>query len=228
MINRYGADTVRLFAVSDTPPHNSLEWKEGGVEGMHRFLKRVWRSVAESGVCDSAPGFDVAKLDKNQLALRRKTHETIQKVSDDVGRRHTFNTAIAAMMELYNDVSRATDTSAQGLAVAREAYEALVLMLSPMSPHVCQQLWQELGHEGLLINHSWPVCDETALVKDELELAVQVNGKLRGQIVVPADADKDACESMALNDPNVQRHLDGLTVRRVIVVPGRLVNIVAN
>lgn len=228
MINRYGADTVRLFSMSDTPPHQSLEWKEGGVEGMHRFLKRLWRGVLESEIIEASATLDVSQLDKAQKALRRKTHETIRKVSDDIGRRNTFNTAIAAIMELFNEVNRFTDASDKGRAVAREAFESIVLMLSPITPHITEQLWRELGHESALIDQPWPDHDDAALVRDEIELAVQVNGKLRGQIVVAADADKAACESLATGDENVQRHLDGLTVRRVIVVPGRLVNIVAN
>ncbi|MBX2886652.1 MAG: leucine--tRNA ligase [Granulosicoccus sp.] len=228
MINRYGADTVRLFSMSDTPPHQSLEWKEGGVEGMHRFLKRLWRGVLESGVIDDNSTLDPDNLNKAQKDLRRKTHETIRKVSDDIGRRNTFNTAIAAVMELFNEVSRSADDSEQGKAVIREAYESIVLMLSPITPHITDQLWRELGHRSILIDQAWPTHDEAALVRDEIELAVQVNGKLRGQIVVAADADKSACEALAISDENVQRHLENITVRRVIVVPGRLVNIVAN
>jgi len=228
MIERYGADTVRMFSMSDTPPHHSLEWKEGGVEGMHRFLKRLWRAVHASGVCDVRAAVVAAELSRPQQVLRRMTHETILKVSDDIGRRNTFNTAIAAVMALFNEVNRSEDHTEQGLAVVREAFEMMVLMLSPIAPHVTDRLWREMGHDTRLIDEPWPVADERALVRDEIELAVQVNGKLRGQIVVAADADKAACESQATQDANVKRHLQGLTVRRVIVVPGRLVNIVAN
>lgn len=228
MIDRYGADTVRLFSMSDTPPHQSLEWKEGGVEGMHRFLKRLWRSVQESGISDVQIEIDVAQLDDSQKALRRKTHETIKKVSDDIGRRFTFNTAIAAMMELFNEVSRNKDDSESGKAVRFEAYKSLVLMLAPITPHITQEIWQQLGHKGLLLHAPWPEADESAMQRDVLQLAVQVNGKLRSTIEVAASADKAACEASALADDNVCRHTEGLTVRKVIVVPGKLVNVVAN
>lgn len=233
MIARYGADTVRLFSMSDTPPHQSLEWKESGVEGMHRFLKRLWRLVCD---CSAASDKDtgglssdiVATLNDAQKSLRRKTHETIGKVSDDIGRRYTFNTAIAAVIELFNEVNRFEDDSAAGAAVRREAVEAMLLMLSPITPHITQALWQQLGHDDLLIDRPWPVVDESALVRERLKLAVQVNGKVRATIEVAADTDKAGCESAAQADVNVMRHLDGLNVRKIIVVPGKLVNIVAN
>lgn len=227
MMGRYGADTVRLFSVSDTPPHQSLEWKEGGVEGMHRFLKRVWREV------NSLPGpagedIDVETLNDAQKALRRKTHETIAKVTDDIERRFTFNTAIASLMELFNEASKFEDRSEQSKAVLHEAYSALVRLLSPLTPHITHELWQRLGYQSPLIFEAWPECDEEALVRDQLNLVVQVNGKRRAEISVPASADKDACEQAAKADENVSRHIEGLTVRKVIVVPGKLVNIVAN
>ena len=228
MIDRYGADTVRLFSMSDTPPHHSLEWKEGGVEGMHRFLKRVWRAIQESPCREKHIAVNPAVLDDGQKALRRKTHETIKKVSDDIGRRFTFNTAIAAVMALFNDVSKFQDQTDQGLAVTREAFDNIVLMLSPITPHITEELWRSMGNSGGIIDQRWPQHDETALVRDVIELAVQVNGKLRSQINVAADADKATCESAAREDVNVQRHIENLTVRKVIVVPGRLVNIVAN
>ncbi|PIE37990.1 MAG: leucine--tRNA ligase [Gammaproteobacteria bacterium] len=228
MIGRYGADTVRLFSMSDTPPSQSLEWKEGGVEGMHRFIKRVWRevmSLPEGGVdVDIEPD----ELDEARKALRLKTHQTIAKVTDDIERRLTFNTAIASMMELFNEISRFEDDSAQGAAVKHEACSALVRMLSPFTPHVAHKLWHHLGYTSLLMDEAWPEVDEEALVQDEIELVVQVNGKLRGSVRVASDADRDACEAAAKADNNVQRHLEGLTVRKIIVVPGRLVNIVAN
>ena len=228
MIEKYGADTVRLFSMSDTPPHQSLEWKEGGVEGMNRFLRRVWR-IASRLLDEAHPGaVAVDALNEEQRTLRRKTHETIRKVSDDIGRRFTFNTAIAAVMELSNDLNRFEDTSPEGRQVAVEALEGILLMLSPITPHITQQLWSMLGHEGLLMQQPWPQHDEAALQRDSIELVIQVNGKLRGRIAVSADATRESCEEMALADDNVQRHTDGLTVRKVIVVPGKLVNIVAN
>jgi len=228
MIERYGADTMRLFSMSDTPPHQSLEWKEGGVEGMHRFLKRVWAAVIVIDESYGAVDVDQEALNADQKALRRKTHETIAKVSDDIERRFTFNTAIASMMELFNDVSKFSDTSDLGKAVVHEAYSALVRLLSPFTPHITHELWAQLGYQTALINEAWPEVDEEALVRDSLNLVVQVNGKLRSNIEVAASASKEDCEAAALADENVQKHITGNTVRKVIVVPGKLVNIVAN
>jgi len=227
MIDRYGADTMRLFSMSDTPPHQSLEWKEGGVEGMHRFLKRVWRRVNALDSSHAAVEMDVSALNAEQKALRRKTHETIAKVTDDIERRMTFNTAIASMMELFNDIVRFEDQSDSGKAVVYEACGALVRLLSPFVPHITHELWQAMGYTTALINEAWPETDEDALTRDELELVVQVNGKRRSSITVAAHASKDECEAAAIADENVVRHLDGLKLVKVIVVPGRLVNIVA-
>lgn len=233
MIERYGADTVRLFSMSDTPPHQSLEWKEGGVEGMHRFLKRLWRNLhaAELGTAGDSEDLlspeKVATLGDAEKALRLKTHATIAKVSDDIGRRFTFNTAIAAIMELFNDVSKFDAKTPGASAVRFEAYKAIVLLLSPITPHVTQKLWQSLGFDSLLMDEAWPEADESAMQQDVVELVVQVNGKLRSRISVDADASKDEMEASALADENVKRHTEGQTVRKVIVVPGKLVNIVA-
>ncbi|GGX93218.1 leucine--tRNA ligase [Litchfieldella qijiaojingensis] len=226
MIDRFGADTVRLFMMFAAPPEQSLEWSDSGVEGAHRFLKRLWRLVAEHLEAGTPGTLDANALDNDQKALRRKTHETISKASDDIGRRTTFNTAIAAVMELSNTLARFDDTSPQGLAVAREAVEACVLLLAPITPHACHALWRELGHDEPVIDAAWPKVDESALTKDNIELVVQVNGKLRARLDVPADADKATIESQAMTAENVQRHVEGKTVRKVIVVPGKLVNIV--
>ncbi|QEA40365.1 leucine--tRNA ligase [Pistricoccus aurantiacus] len=226
MIDRFGADTVRLFMMFAAPPEQSLEWSDSGVEGAHRFLKRLWRQVQEHLEAGTPGQLDTASLDEPQKTLRRKTHETIQKASDDIGRRTTFNTAIAAVMELSNALSKFDDRSPQGLAVTREAVEASVLLLAPITPHLCHALWQRLGHAEPVIDAPWPRLDESALTRDTLELVVQVNGKLRARLEVSADASKQAIESRALEVENVQRHLEGKTVRKVIVVPGKLVNIV--
>ena len=230
MIERYGADTVRLFSVSDSPPHQSLEWKEGGVEGMHRFLRKLWRTG--SAIAAAPPGaggtFDADALDEAPRALWRKTHETIAKVTDDIERRLTFNTAIASMMELFNELSRLEDDAGSAPAVRREAFEVLLRLLAPFVPHVAEVLWRELGHGSALIDEPWPAVDERALARDTLTLAVQVNGKRRGEIEVAADASREDCESAARGEEGVRRHLEGLTVRKVIVVPGRLVNVVAS
>jgi len=230
MIERYGADTVRLFSVSDSPPHQSLEWKEGGVDGMHRFLKRLWRTIAELAEDRSAglaPEIDQATLDEPTAALRRKTHQTIAKVGDDIERRMTFNTAIASMMELFNELQRHVSTDAQGPAVKHEAASSLVRLLQPFVPHLTHVLWGRLGYTTALMNEAWPEVDEAALVRDTIELVVQVNGKRRASIVVAADASKAACEAAALAEAAVQRHVGAGGVRKVIVVPGRLINIVA-
>ncbi|OBX36854.1 leucine--tRNA ligase [Halomonas elongata] len=226
MIDRFGADTVRLFMMFAAPPEQSLEWSDSGVEGAHRFLKRLWRLVAEHLEAGTPATLDTESLDDAQRELRRKTHETIQKASDDIGRRTTFNTAIAAVMELTNALGKFDDTSPLGLAVAREAVEACVLLLAPITPHVCHTLWAELGHDEPAIDARWPALDESALARDTIELVAQVNGKLRARLEVPADADKAAIEAQAMATENVQRHIEGKTIRKVIVVPGKLVNIV--
>ncbi len=224
MIEEYGADTVRLFMMFAAPPEQSLEWNDSGVEGAFRFLKRLWRLVAEHVEAGLPGALNVDSLDDNAKALRRKTHETIQKVSDDFGRRHTFNTAIAAVMELINDVSKFDGDA----AVKHEALEAAVLVLAPITPHASHALWQALGHDEAVLNAAWPDVDESALVKDSIELVVQVNGKVRAKLEVPASAGKDTVENLAKAEPNVQKFTDGKTIRKVIVVPGKLVNIVAN
>jgi leucyl-tRNA synthetase len=227
LIEKYGADTVRLFMMFAAPPEQSLEWSDDGVQGCYRFLKRFWHAVMEHVDAGPAPALDAAGLSDVQKSLRRKTHQTIAKIGDDLGRRSSFNTAIAAAMELLNAVNRFEDASAQGRAVVHEALEAVVLMLSPMTPHVSHVLWQALGHETAVVDERWPSVDEAALELDTVELVVQVNGKLRGRVAVPADATREAIESVALADENVQRFVAGKEIRKVIVVPGRLVNIVA-
>jgi leucyl-tRNA synthetase len=228
LIDRYGADTVRLFSMFAAPPDQSLEWSDSGVEGAHRFLKRLWKLVNSHLEAGQPQALVAADLDDTQKAVRRKTHETIAKVDDDYSRRQHFNTAIAAVMELTNELGKLSDRSGQNLAVEREALVAAVLMLSPIVPHICHQLWQELGGEGSVMDHPWPELDESALVRDSIELVIQVNGKLRARMEVAANTDKDTIEAMALGQDNVQKFLAGNTVRKVIVVPGKLVNIVAN
>ncbi len=226
LIAKYGADTVRLFMMFAAPAEQSLEWSDEGVQGSYRFLKRFWHAVVEHAEAGPVAALDASALDDEQKALRRKTHQTIGKIDDDIGRRSSFNTAVAASMELLNAVNRFEDRSGQGRAVVHEALEAVVLMLSPMTPHICHALWKALGHATPLIDQRWPRVDESALELDTIELVVQVNGKLRGRVAVPADADKDTIEGLAVADDNVQRFVDGKAIRKVIVVPGRLVNIV--
>jgi leucyl-tRNA synthetase len=229
MIDRYGADTLRLFSMFAAPPDQSMEWSDSGVEGAQRFLRRLWKQVFDHISSGAAKPLDVAAMNDAQQALRRKVHQTLQKVGDDMARRHTFNTAVAANMELLNDISRFADESAQGLAVRQEALEMLVQMLAPITPHICHILWQALGHaDAAIVDTQWPAVDNGALVQNTLELIVQVNGKVRGKIQVSASAGEEDTKAVALANENVQKFLDGVTVRKVIVVKGRLVNIVAN
>ena len=226
LMDRYGGDTVRLFIMFAAPPDQSLEWSDSGVEGASRFLNRLWKAVYSHVTEGDVSRLDVSALDEQQQAFRRKLHETIGKVSDDIGRRYTFNTAIAANMELLNELARFRDSSATGRALVREALEAAVLMLSPIVPHITNELWQHLGHEGLVVDCAWPQVDASALQRSTIELAVQVNGKLRGKVAVPVDADQDSIRALAVAESNVQRFVAGKELRKVIVVPGRLVNLV--
>ena len=229
MVDKYGADTVRLFSMFAAPPDQSLEWNEAGVEGMARFLRRFWREVTTHAGSPDHPKVDPSSLTAAQKTLRRQVHETIQKVSDDIGRRYAFNTAIAALMELLNAIGKFDDVSDQGRAVRHEALEAMVLLLNPVTPHICHALWQVLGHSigpGPLEDHAWPSVDVGALAKDAVTLAVQVNGKLRGTIEVAVSASKDEIERLALAEPKVAEFVGGQTPKKIIVVPGKIVNIV--
>ena len=229
-IDKHGADTVRLFTMFAAPPEQTLEWSDDGVAGAHRFLRKLWNMVHGhlQLAAESNTALSPADLSDAQKDLRRKTHETIEKVNDDYGRRNTYNTAIAAVMELLNEVAKLTDTDTQSIAVRHEALTSAVLLLSPIAPHICHSLWHAMGHQGAVADALWPMVDADALVRSSIELVIQVNGKVRGKIQVAADADKDTVEKRALEDSNVQRFLEGLTIRKIIVVPGRLVSIVAN
>lgn len=224
LIDQYGADTVRLFIMFASPPEQALEWSDTGVEGAFRFLKRLWTQVT-THLETVVPPLKMDQLNEADRTLRRQIHETIIKVSDDVGRRYTFNTAIASMMELLNNLTRA-ENSPQINAIIHEGLEVIVLMLSPIVPHITQVLWEALRHNTLIINETWPKPDTTALKRDEVELVVQVNGKLRGHIQVAVQADRQIIETTALNEPNVQRFIADKTVKKIIVVPNKLVNIV--
>ncbi len=245
MVARYGADTVRLYVMETSPPDQMLEWSGSAVAGAARFLRRLWQVVRthteQEGSTllrfeDGAPGIDLGSLDENARFLRCRTHETIAKVSDDVGRRYKFNTACAACRELLNEIATyearcertGSDEGSRDIrrAVIQEALEAIVLMLAPVIPHICHVLWQALGHREAVIDAAWPTVDESAIVRDEIDLAVQVNGKLRAQIRVAADADRPTIEAAATHNANVLRFIEGKDVKRVIVVPGKIVNIV--
>ncbi len=227
MVDKYGADTVRLFMMFASPADMTLEWQESGVEGANRFLRRVWKLVREHTELGQAPALDASALNADQKALRRDVHKTIAKVTDDVARRQTFNTAIAAIMELMNKLTKAPMTEAQDRAILDEALKAITLMLYPITPHICFEMWVALGQSNI-DTASWPTYDEAALVEDEKLIVLQVNGKLRGKLTVAADATQQQVEALGMQDENVQKFIDGLTVRKVIYVPGKLLNIVAN
>jgi len=226
LVAQYGADTARLFMMFAAPPEQTLEWSDEGVEGAFRFMKRLWKAVHQHVNLGAAPALDVAALDDVQRALRRQVHETLVKVTHDLGRRRTFNTAIAAIMELMNALGRSEDRSPQGRAIMQEALEVVVLMLSPVVPHACHALWRELGHAGAVVDARWPEPDARALERDSVEVIVQVNGKLRGRVTVPAGADEATVREAALADANVQRFMEGRPLRRFVYVPGKLANVV--
>jgi leucyl-tRNA synthetase len=224
LIRYFGADTARLFSLFAAPPEKDLEWNEQGVEGCFRFLNRIWRSIYENIDLLSADH----PLDQPEGAardLRRQVHRTIKKVTDDIDGRFHFNTAIAAIMELVNGIA-AFKEKVENPAVVREALETVVRLLNPFVPHITAELWQLLGHTDTLEERGWPSCDEAALVEDEMLIVVQVNGKLRGKISVSASADEESVRQLALSEQNVARFLEGKTVRKVVVVPGRLVSVV--
>ena len=227
-IDKQGADTVRLFTMFAAPPEQTLEWSDEGVSGAHRFLRKLWKMVHEHLETNISVYLNFDNLNQQQQDLRRKTHETINKVNDDFGRRNTFNTAIAAVMELLNDVAKHNSAETQSVAVRHEALTSAVLLLSPIAPHICHALWQALGHSESVADARWPAVDEKALVRSSITLVLQVNGKVRGKIEVAADISKQDIEKIALADENVQRFIEGSTIRKIIVVPGRLINIVAN
>ncbi|WP_405120046.1 leucine--tRNA ligase [Pseudomonas leptonychotis] len=228
MIDQFGADTCRLFMMFASPPDMSCEWSDAGVEGANRFLRRVWR-LAQNHVNQGIAGaLDLASLTDEQKAVRRATHLAIKQSSIDIGQHHKFNTAIAQVMTLMNVLEKAAQSTGQDRALLQEGLEAVALLLAPITPHISHQLWQELGHDGAIIDACWPEVDESALVQDSLTLVIQVNGKLRGQIEVSASASREEVEAAARSNESVLRFTEGLSIRKVIVVPGKLVNIVAN
>jgi len=227
LIDQYGADTVRLFIMFAAPPEQSLEWSDSGVEGASRFLKRLWKQVysyVSNGRTQQA--VDKASITSEQQSVRRQLHQTIQKVTHDMGVRTIYNTAIAANMELLNTLFRFEDDSVNGKAIRQEALEAIVLMLSPIVPHICHQLWLDLGNHSAIVNEPWPLYDKTALIQDNIDYVLQVNGKLRGKVTVAAAATNAEIEKAALADEHIIKFIDGKPVKKVIIVPKKLVNIV--
>ena len=226
LIARFGADTARLFTMFASPPEQTLEWSDEGVQGAARFIRRLWNAVYEHVAAGTAPPPAGGARSAAEQELRRAAHQALAKASDDIGRRRNFNTAIAAIMELLNSIQRFSATTAAARAVRQEALEIAVLVLAPIVPHVCHALWQALGHERALVDEPWPKVDPAALTQDTISLVVQVNGKLRGHITVAVGADEAAVRSAALADEAVCRYVADKPVRRVIVVPGKLVNVV--
>lgn len=227
-IEEYGADTARLYAMFAAPPQQELEWRNDGVAGAHKFLQRLWRSVSTYAEEGPVPALSVEGVRDEYKNLRRKVHETIGKVTDDYDRRYSYNTAIAAIMELMNAVIKAKPSSEAERSVVGEALNTAILLLAPVAPHITHVLWSAMGNEGEVIDAGWPQVDDAALTRDSITYVVQVNGKVRARIDVAADTDKDTVESIAKADENVLRFIEDKTIRKVIVVPNKLVNIVAN
>jgi leucyl-tRNA synthetase len=226
LVEGLGADTARLFTMFAAPPEQTLEWSDEGVQGAFRFIKRLWKAVHEHVSAGAAPPLDKAALDEAQRAIRRQAHQTLAKVTDDIGRRRTFNTAIAAVMELLNALAKFPQRTAADRSVMHEALEIAVVALSPIIPHVTHVLWHELGHSTALIDERWPEVDAAALEQSMVEIVVQVNGKLRARITVPAGTGEEDARAAALADAHVKKFVGDGPVRKVIVVPGKLVNVV--
>ncbi len=227
LIDTYGADTVRLFSMFAAPPDQQLEWSQSGVEGMSRFLKRIWRMVGEFVASGPAPVLDHAAMTAADRTLRTRLHETIEGVNRDIGTRYTFNTAIAKIMELTNAIAKFEATGSASRAVVQEAWASIVLMLNPITPHTSHALWQVLGNgESLIEDQGFPSADAAALVKDLVTVVIQVNGKLRGRIEVPPGSSEDAVRAEANANADVARYLDGKQIRKFVLVPNKLVNIV--
>ncbi|MGX5200801.1 leucine--tRNA ligase [Aliikangiella sp. IMCC44632] len=227
LIDQYGADTARLYTMFASPPEQSLEWRDDGVHGAHKFIKRLWKLYVDNALIQPVD-FKLAELNADQKAVYAKTNQTIAKVSDDYARRHSFNTAIAAIMELTNLIAKFEVKSEVDQAVIKHALDHAIILVSPVAPHMAQALWQQAGNQSLIVDTPWPTVDEAALVQDEVLIILQVNGKMRGKVSVPAEASKQDIEAIAIENENVVKFIEGKTVRKVIVVPGRLVNIVAN
>jgi leucyl-tRNA synthetase len=230
MINRYGADTTRLFSLFAAPPEKDLEWQEEGVEGGYRFLHRVWRLIYELRDSSSGESTPIATADlpPELVEVRHKAHKTIKKVTEDIERFH-FNTAIAAIMELVNHIYQTKDgveATSQAKSVWREIVEALIVLLSPFCPHIAEELWEALGHKESVIKVPWPQYDHAAIVEEEIIVVVQVNGKLRDRLLIPVSAKEERVKEMALASPKVRRHIEGKEVTKTIFVPKKLVNIV--
>jgi leucyl-tRNA synthetase len=226
LVDKYGADTARLFMMFAAPPEQSLEWSDDGVQGQYRFLRRLWKAVHDHVAAGAAPPLQLAALTPQARELRRTAHQALAKVTTDIARRRTFNTAIAAVMELLNAVGHYQESGDSARAVRQEALQIAVLALSPMVPHICHTLWHALGHTTAVIDERWPEADRDAMAQALVELIVQVNGKLRGRVQLPAGAQRELAVDAAIADPEVQRFIAGKEVRRAVHVPDKLVNLV--
>jgi leucyl-tRNA synthetase len=228
IINAYGADTARLFILFASPPERDLEWSDQGVEGAYRFLNRVWRLVTNSIEALQSVNLpaDYKELDPAAKALRFKTHATIKKVSEDIEERFNFNTAISAIMELTNAINAYRDQEEQDLCVLKEAIQTLLVLLCPFSPHITEELWSMMGNQTSIHLQSWPVYDPEALVQDEIEIVLQISGKVRDRIMVPAQASEDDLRAIALDNPKIKELTKAQNIAKIIIVPGKLVNVV--
>jgi leucyl-tRNA synthetase len=224
LIEKFGADTVRLFMMSAAPPELALEWSDDGVQGAHRFLRRLWTAIDKH---DPVLDLDLSfNFEEKQKTLRYKTHTTIMKVTDDIGRRYKFNTAIASIMELLNAINKFNDDTQAGKMVIQESLESIVLLLSPITPHICHALWSELGHKEALVYSSWPVMDESVIIKDEVEIIIQVNGKLRSRMTIDINTSQETVESMVIADEKILRYINEKIIKKMIYIKGKLVNVV--
>ena len=229
LISKYGADTVRLFVMFAAPPDQSLEWSDQGVQGSFRFLNRIWNLIQEHVDTGIPEKLEFDNNNKEALSLRIKTHQTLKKVKDDYERRHAFNTAIASVMELSNKIPKQFITNNSSLSersAAHEAIKNIVIMLAPITPHLSQHLWWELGKDTPIIDHAWPEADPELLIEETVEIAVQINGKLRATVNLDPNANQETFENKALADVNVQKYLENKDIKKIIFVPGRLINIV--
>lgn len=228
LIDTYGADTARLFMMFAAPPEQSLEWSDAGVEGAHRFLKRLWKAVYDHVALGAIEAYRNGELSAELKNLRRQLHMTIEKVSDDYGRRHSFNTAISSVMELMNTLAKVEGTDPISRQVRQEVLQNVALLLSPIVPHISQAIWAELCPNSHILDATWPSADTSAMEQDSIEYMIQVNGKLRGSMNVAKSTDKQTLESLALAQPFVQKFIEeNMTVRKVIIVPNKLINVVA-
>ena len=231
VINRYGADTVRLYILFAAPPERDFEWIESGIEGAYRFLNRLWDFVLkhlEEIKAVSSSKIETDKLSKEGKKIRRKTHKTIKKFAQEMEKNYQFNTAIASVMELLNELEKFKPQTEEDKKVLREAVEVILKLLYPVTPHICEELWHRLGKESRLYTEPYPTYDEEALKEEEVEIPVQINGKVRAKIVIPFNADKETVEKLAMENPNIKKYTEGKKVRKVIYVPNRLLNIVVS